>query len=391
MSGPDCRARLAALLRAHPRAVALLAVLVVTAPWLALEVASYCVTFPPALLEDHGGALRVLDRDGHLLREVRAADGSRMAWVRAADAALVAHAIVATEDRRFESHAGVDYRAVARALGSNLAHGHTVSGASTITMQLARAVRPHPRTLAGKLLEAALALRIERSLGKDRILEEYLNRVEFGPNLRGVGAASQAYFDKPPSALSLGEAALLSGMVRGPSYYGLVRHPDAAAARRKVVLARMVTAGLVDEAQAREAAAEPIALQQRAPAFGAPHFVRALLAGHLGAVPDAAGGALTTTLDVDLQRAAEAATHRILDSLGSKHVTAASVVALDNATGDVLAYVGSPDYFDESRAGQNDGVLAMRQPGSTLKPFVYELGCLIASTPSFWPARDSSK
>ena len=359
--------------RAHRRALAVAAAVLVLAPFVAVYLASFVVPLPAELREARGGSVRVLDRDGRLLREARAKDGSRSAWVTRDDAALVGQAIVATEDRRFYSHGGVDWTAVVRAAWSNLAHERTVSGASTITMQLARAVRPHRRTLWGKFVEAALAIRIERALSKDEILEEYLNRVEFGPNLRGVGAASRAYFDKPPKALSLGEASLLAGVVRGPSYYDLERHPDAATARRKLVLSRMVAAGVVDEARAAAAAEEPIVLQERAPAFGAPHFVRALLAGKLGAIPDASGGSITTTLDVDLQRAAETATQRVIGSVGQKHVTAASVVVLDNATGDVLAYVGSPDYFDASRAGQNDGVLALRQPGSTLKPFVYEL------------------
>ena len=346
---------------------------VLAAPFIALHIASYCVSFPSELREGHSGSVRVLDRHGHLLRDVRPTDGSRTAWVSKADASIVAEAIVATEDRRFATHHGVDYEAVVRAAWSNLAHGGTVSGASTITMQLARAVRPHARTLWGKFVEAALALRIERALTKDQILEEYLNRVEFGPNLRGVGAASRAYFDKPPASLSLGEASLLAGVVRGPSYYDLEKHASVADARRKIVLSRMVVANVIDEDRAKIAEEEPIVLQQRAPAFGALHFVRALLAGRLGVLPDAAGGSITTTLDVDLQRAAEIATQRVIGSLGNKHVTAASVVVLDNATGDVLAYVGSPDFFDESRAGQNDGVLSMRQPGSTLKPFVYEL------------------
>jgi penicillin-binding protein 1C len=343
------------------------------APLMALHVASHLVPFPAELREGHSGSVRVLDREGRLLRDARPKDGSKAAWVAKGDAPLVVQALVATEDRRFESHAGVDYRAIVRAAWSNLASDHTVSGASTITMQLARAVRPHPRTIWGKFIEAALALRIEREMTKDQILEAYINRVEFGPNLRGIATSSRAYFDKPPSALSLGEAALLAGLVRGPSYYDLDKHPAAAVGRRKLVLSRMMAMGIVDEEQAKNAADEPVALQQRAPAFGAPHFVRALLAGDLGRIPSAAGGAVTTTLDVELERAAELATHRVLGSLGDKHVTAASVVVLDNASGDVLAYIGSPDYFDEVRAGQNDGVLARRQPGSTLKPFVYEL------------------
>ena len=360
-------------MKRHRRKLVVVAAAIALLPLLALQVGSRLVAFPAELREGHAGSVRVLDREGRLLRDARPKDGSRTAWVSRQEAGLVSQALVATEDRRFRSHSGVDYLAVLRALGSNLAHDRAVSGASTITMQLARTVRHHPRTLWGKFIEAARALRIERELDTDEILDAYLNRVEFGPNLRGVGAASRAYFDKGPGELSLGEASLLAGLVRGPSYYDLERHPEAAASRRKVVLARMVAAGFIDEEHASTAEQEPIVLQQRMPAFGAPHFVRALLAGQLGAVPDAAGGTITTTLDADLQRAAEVATQRILSTLGDKHVTAASVVVLDNASGDVLAYVGSPDFFDDARAGQNDGVLARRQPGSTLKPFVYEL------------------
>lgn len=365
--------RLGPFVRLHRRKLVVAVVALLLAPYLSLQIASFFVPFPEQLHEGHGGSVRVLDREGRLLREARPKDGSKTAWVTKEDAEVVARALVATEDRRFASHGGVDYYSVVRAAWSNLVHGRTVSGASTLTMQLARAVRPHPRTLRGKFVEAATAIRIERSLTKDQILEEYLNRVEFGPNLRGVSAASRAYFDKPPSALSLGEAALLAGLVRGPSYYNLEKRPAAAAARRNVVLARMVAAKMIDDAQAKRAGEEPIVLQERTPAFGALHFVRELLAGRLGVVPNASGGSVTTTLDVDLQRAAETATQRIVGALAAKHVTAASVVVLDNATGDILAYVGSPDYFDDARAGQNDGVLALRQPGSTLKPFVYEL------------------
>lgn len=362
-----------AFLRARRQRIGVLVFAVLVSPVVALYVASYSVGLPAELLEGHTGSVRVLDRDGHLLREALPRDGSRTAWVKAADATLVARALVATEDRRFTSHHGVDFRAAVRAVASNVAHLRTVSGASTITMQLARAVRPHRRTLWGKLFEAALALRIERSLTKDQILEEYLNRAPFGPNLMGVGAASLAYFDKSPSALSLGEASLLAGMVHAPGALALQKHPDSARARRNTVLSRMAAAGVIDRAKAKIAAEEPIVVQQRIAAFGALHFVRALLAGRLGAVPDASGGSITTTLDIEIQRTAEIATKRVISSLAAQRVTAASVVVLDNDTGDILAYVGSPDFFDDQHGGQNDGILAMRQPGSTLKPFVYEL------------------
>ncbi len=375
--------RLRAWADAHRAALALGALSIAIAPVAAVYVTSWFLDLPPELRQTHTGAVRVLDRDGRLLREVRDKDGARSSWVSRSDAQAVVGALLATEDRRFASHRGIDYRAALRAIASSVASGRRVSGASTLTMQLARTVRPHPRTLRGKFFEAALALRIERALSKDEIVEQYINRVDFGPNLRGIGAASRAYFDKSPAALSLGEASVLAGAVRGPSYYDLAKHPDRASQRRALVLARMRSYGLIDEAQALRASREPIVLQAQRPVFGAPHFSAALLAGRLGATGDVSGGVVTTTLDSELQRAAELATERVVATLGSKHVTAASVVALDNASGEILAYVGSPDFFDEARGGQNDGVLALRQPGSTLKPFVYELAMeRLAMTPA---------
>src|SRR5262249_20326735 len=144
-------------------------------------------------------SIRVLSRNGTLLREVRADDGSRARPLPlSAFPQPVRNAVLAAEDRNFYWHVGIDFLAVARAIASNVGHFRVVSGASTITMQLARTVRPHKRSLWGKFQEAALALRIEASLSKDRILEEYLNRVSYGPNLRGYGTASRAYFGVDP-------------------------------------------------------------------------------------------------------------------------------------------------------------------------------------------------
>jgi penicillin-binding protein 1C len=232
----------------------------------------------------------------------------------------------------------------------------------------------------GKITEAALALRIESSLSKDQILEEYLNRVVYGPNLRGYAAASQAYLDTTPESLSVAQGALIAGLPRGPSLYAVTKRPDLAKRRRDRVLARMAEAGMIDETARDNALAEPVVTALDKPAFGAPHFVRALVSGPLaGAQPGLAEALrdksalseLHTTIDPELQRTAEGAVTSALASLAEKHVTAAAVVVLDNATGDVLAYVGSPDFYGTAALGQNDGVLARRQPGSSLKPFVY--------------------
>ena len=290
------------------------------------------------------------------------------------------NALLAAEDRNFYHHYGVDLVAVARAMLSNATHLRVVSGASTITMQLARTLRPHAHSVWGKLQEAALALRIEASFSKAEILEAYLNRVSYGPNLRGYAAASYAYWGVPPSALSLAQAALIAGLPRGPTIYAVTRRPELAKRRRDRVLTRMASAGMVDDAAKERAMAEPVVAALSRPRFGAPHFVRALVGGNLAeSQPDLraelserqAISELTTTIDPELQRAAETAVPSALAALADRHVTAGAVVAIDNASGDVLAYVGSPDFFDEGALGQNDGVRALRQPGSSLKPFVY--------------------
>jgi penicillin-binding protein 1C len=363
------------------RALAIAAALL-CAPPAALVATAALTPLPAELSTPAAASVRVTDRMGRLLREVRAGDGKR-ARVLGIDeiGPDVERAVIAAEDRRFRDHHGVDPLALLRAAGLDLWHRRIVSGGSTLTMQLARTLRPRPRTLAGKWREAALALRIERSLSKDRILEEYLNRVDFGPNLRGIGAASQAYFDKPPRALSLAEAALLAGLPRGPSLYALTRRPDLAQRRRDRVLARMEAGGLASSAEVAAARAEPVVAQKDASAFGAPHLIEGLLDGSLAAAQPGLAEALarpglrgvTTTIEGPLQRAAEAAALAVLEPLAGRHVTAGAVVVLDNRSGDVLAYVGSPDYLDAARLGANDGARALRQPGSTLKPFLYAL------------------
>jgi len=361
------------------------AALVLVTPVLLLLVAAGLTPMPHELLRaGAAGSVRIDDRDGDLLREVRADDGAQARWVpldEMGDTAI--HAVLAAEDARFFRHPGVDPLSIVRAGLQALYHRRIVSGASTLTMQLARTVRPHRKNLWGKLGEMALAVRIEGSLSKRRILEEYMNRVSFGPNLRGVAAASQAYFGKAPRSLSVAEAALVAGMARGPSLYDVRKRPDLARARRDRVLARMVNGGWLAGDAAVRAKDEPIVTPARRASFGAPHLVNALLAGGLAdaqpGLREALAGSpvarVRTTIDRELQRVAETQVAKTVATLRErdKGMTAASAIVVDNATGDVLAYVGSPDFFDDERGGQNDGVRALRQPGSTLKPFLYEL------------------
>lgn len=349
-----------------------LTLLVVLAPVLALAIAAALEPLPRALAEHGDGGVRVLDRNGRVIGTVRAEGGLVAARVPLSEIApeMVA-ALIAAEDSRFHVHPGIDPLAMLRAGGQAIAAGRIVSGASTLTQQLARNVVPRPRTARGKLRELAIALRIEWSLDKRQILEEYLNRVEFGPNLRGVEAASRRYFDKPAARLDLAEAATLAALPRGPTLYDPARGTERVRRRRDRILERMRDQGLADDDAVDRALAQPVTLQPGFVEGGAPHLASALARGVLD--PELTEGAqqIQATLDLDLQREVETLTRHAAQQLADFDATSAAVLVVENASGDVLAYVGSPEFFDERAEGQNDGTRALRQPGSTLKPFVY--------------------
>jgi penicillin-binding protein 1C len=341
-------------------------------PWAGLVLAA-CFRELPAALSQPGppSTVVVADRDGRLLREVSAETAARATPVALAELSpWVVPALLAAEDARFFEHPGVDPFAMARAAGQLLLERQVVSGASTLTQQLARRLVPRPRTFTGKLAEMALALRIEASLSKQRILEEYLSRVELGPNLIGIQAASQRYFQKPASALDLAEATALIALLRGPSLYDPRKRPQLLERRRLRILARLGKLGAVEASELARAELTPIRLRSAAPSLGAEHLSFALAARYAQA-----GGQpqrlVKSTLDAELQLKAESIASGLSPSLAQHGGGAVALVVLDNARSEVLAYVGSPDYFDAPQLGANDGVVARRQPGSALKPFVY--------------------
>ena len=337
---------------------------------------------PPGLLAagaDPG--LVLLDRSGLELRSTRAADGSRRGWVPLAetDPDLIA-AFLAVEDRRFYRHGGIDFRAVARAAWDNLRAGRVVAGGSTVTMQLARMLHPVPRTWGGKLRQGLWAWRLERHLSKQRILEQYLNRVPLGQGAAGVESAAALYFDASAGNVSLGQAALLAGLARSPSGDNPLVSPARAARRRAVALREMAAAGYASPSVVDRAAAEPVGTPRRTPPFLAPHFTtRVVRWAEGGAAPPR--GAWRTSLDLALQEALEAEVRHTVSVMGPRGARHGAVVALDNETGEVLAWVGSPDFWADT-AGQVDMVVSPRQPGSALKPFLYALAFDHGYTPA---------
>lgn len=277
-------------------------------------------------------------------------------------------AAVAAEDKRFFSHPGVDVKAVLRAAWQNAREGEIVSGASTITQQLARAVEPRPKTLWGKAGEAWNALLLERKMTKEEILEEYFNLLELGNLTQGVEAAARFYFNVPASELSLSQAAFLAGLAKSPTQYNPLRHFARALKRRDWVLKKMLDNGFIDREMYDIALTEKLELRSAARPFSAPHFTR-----FLQPLVPASAKDVYATIDRELQLYAEELVKNYVSRLAEENVTNAAAVVVENGTGAVLAYVGSADFYNEKNNGQVDGARALRQPGSALKPFVYGL------------------
>ena len=310
----------------------------------------------------------IVDRNGKLLRAYAMADGR---WRLPVDARAgvdpgYLKLLLAYEDRRFYDHRGVDPLALGRAALQLMTRGHIVSGGSTITMQLARLMEPRrERSVYAKLRQMVRAIEIERQLSKDQILDLYLALAPFGGNLEGIRAASIAYFGKEPKRLSLAESALLVALPQSPETRRLDRHPDVARAARDRVLERMVEEHHVSREDAVQAKAVTVPRLRKPMPILAPHSSDQSLA----TVKDTP--VIKLTLDAGLQKTLEALAHDRAIAQGPN--ISVAIIAVDNASGDVLARVGSSDYFDERRAGQVDMTRAVRSPGSTLKPFIYGL------------------
>ncbi|HZX69464.1 MAG TPA: penicillin-binding protein 1C [Rhodanobacter sp.] len=327
--------------------------------------------FPLHLPAPDNGSTVVLARDGTPLRAFADNDGVWRYPITAKQVSpLYLSALLHYEDRWFYRHPGVNPYALLRGLAGGIVHGRVVSGGSTLTMQVARIIEPgsgwfRPHTVGGKLVQIFRALQLEAHLSKAQILDLYLNHAPFGGPIEGVEAASWAYLGKPASQLSRAEAALLVVLPQSPSRLRPDRHPVAARAARDKVLRRMRDLGVWSAAQVREAGIEPVTARSlRAP------LSAALLAERLHRQYPRERR-IVSTIDANLQRAAEDRVSAYLSRLPS-HSTAALMV-VDNATLETRIYLGTSDFADPQRHGYIDMVTAPRSPGSTLKPFLYGL------------------
>jgi penicillin-binding protein 1C len=310
----------------------------------------------------------VLDRDGRLLRAYATGAGRwRLPATEKDVDPRFLRLLFAYEDKRFRSHYGVDPFAMVRAAFQFSTTGHIVSGGSTLTMQVARLLEPREhRSMTAKLRQIVRALQLEHALGKEQILSLYLALAPYGGNLEGIRAASLAYFGKEPRKLSLAEATLLVALPQSPELRRPDRFPDRAQAARDRVLERAAAAGAVPRDEVARAKAEPVPHQRKPLPVLAPHAADQVVA----AEPDRRIHRLT--IDANLQRTLEELARERGRALGPQ--ISVAILAVDNESGEVRARVASADYFDARRAGQVDMTLAVRSPGSTLKPFIYGLG-----------------
>ncbi|MEJ2125717.1 MAG: PBP1A family penicillin-binding protein [Alphaproteobacteria bacterium] len=290
-------------------------------------------------------------------------------------------AVLATEDRRFYSHFGVDPRGILRAMIANRRAGAWVQGGSTITQQLTKVLFLTPdRTLRRKLEELLLALSLEYRLDKKQILELYLNRIYFGRGNYGVAAAAQSYFGKPVSDLTIYESAILAGLIKAPNYYAPTRHMERALKRGRVVLKGMLSVGFITQAQYNEALANPPTLRAYLPSESYGYVIDLVVqrVGEYG-LNSQIDMVVETTINYEMQGVAQKIVSDNMDQHGKKYSAGEAAAIILDTNGAVKALVGGRDY---KKSQYNHAVTAKRQPGSTFKPFVWLTALELGMTPN---------
>lgn len=323
---------------------------------------------------------QIFDRTGeHLLYQIHGDEKRTVVELDQITPNLV-KATIATEDKKFYSHPGIDLKGIVRAVYKDVISGEKAQGASTITQQLIKnSVLTSDKSYTRKIKEIILALETEQKFSKDEIMEMYLNQIPYGSNLYGAEVAAQTFFGKSAKDLDVAEAATLAAIPQSTTYYfPYGSHPDALETRRQYVIKEMFEDGYINQAQADEAKAVDIfaRLKPFVSEIEAPHFVMYIkdqLVNQYGADTVERGGLkVYTTLDYDKQKIAEDAVAKGVAYNASKYqATNAALVATDPRTGQILAMVGGKDYFDLKGQGNVNVATSVRQPGSSFKPFVY--------------------
>ncbi len=340
---------------------------------------------------------KIFDRTGtHLLYEIHGDEKRTLIKIQDIPK-IMQQATIAIEDRGFYEHHGIYWRGLIRAVFMSVIKVQRVQGTSTLTQQLVKnAVLTNQRSLLRKLKEFILALQIERRYSKEEILQMYLNEIPYGSTLYGVESASQSYFGKSAKDLTLDEAALLAAVPQAPDFYspyGTGSHGDnrpRLVGRQQHVLSLMAEQGFITAEQSREAKAVDTLKKLKPKRVGdiqAPHFVtyvRSLLTDKYGQKKVEQGGLkVTTTLDWDKEQVAEEEVLKGVEARGKAyHFTNAALVSIDPKTGQILAMVGSKDFFDTEHDGQVNVTLRPRQPGSSFKPIVYAAGFIKGYLPT---------
>lgn len=335
---------------------------------------------PDKLLErEISQSTKIYDREGKtLLYEIFTQERRTLVELSDIPKNLI-FATIAAEDRYFYEHKGFNLKSIVRAILMNLLHGKKIQGGSTITQQLIKnAILTPEKTYARKIRELILAYQIERKFSKDEILKMYFNEIPYGSNAYGVEAASQVYFGKHVKDLTLDECALLAALPKAPSYYSpFGQNKDKLLARKNYILDQMVELGFISEEEAEEAKKiETLKkIKPKKERIIAPHFVmyvkEQLIEKYGHRLVEQGGLKVITTLDIEKQKIAEEAIKKNEEILKNYKASNAALVALDVKTGEILAMVGSKDYFDENIDGAVNVALALRQPGSSFKPIIY--------------------
>jgi len=341
------------------------ALIIAIAPVALFFALDFLFPFPKSALH-RAAAVVVFDRNGDPMRIVLPPDQKVRIPVTLDELPPeLVHAVVASEDRWFWRHPGVNPFAIARAMRANVTKRRRVSGASTIPMQIARMAEPKSRTMFAKVIEAFRAIQLTLHTTKREQLEAYFNMAPYGGNVEGIGAASRVYFGKEPSQLSIGEIAFLTTLPRQPNRFDPLRDHATATRARDRVLRQLRDRGAFTTAEITAAMQQPLPRARQKAPFVAPHFCDYAIAQAPGRTR------VFTTLDPRIQKIAEKQVEARIASLRAYGVEEAAVVVIDNHSNEVVAMVGSANFFDAQRQGQVNGAVARRSPGSTLKPFLY--------------------